>query len=76
MDCPYCKTKIILEKINCGIFRCGIYQLKNGKFRQLPKHGSKNRIDTIKNKYKVYGCGNPVKYHKKTKTLIKTNWSS
>ena len=52
LHCPYCNLKIELVKINCGIFRCGIYQLKNGKFRQLPKHGTEKRIKTIISKHK------------------------
>ena len=37
VKCPYCQMKIIIEKINCGIMRCGIYKLKNGKWKQMPK---------------------------------------
>jgi hypothetical protein len=73
MECPYCSVAIQLVAVNCGILRCGLYQLKNGKIRQLPKHGSKEKIDRIKEKYGIlYGCGNPIKYE--NKTLVKTHW--
>lgn len=60
--CPNCGICIDIVKINCGIFRCGIYILKNGKIRQIPPHSSKEKVEKIFKNYKVYGCGKPFKY--------------
>ena len=60
MECPHCGVSIQLIEINCGILRCGIYQLKNGKIRQLPKHGSKHKIHNIKEKYGKIKLGSPI----------------
>lgn len=75
-SCPHCGIEIILEKLNCCILRCGIYQLKNGKWRQMPKHGKIERIKKIIENHSVIGCGNPIKYEKVQKKLIKSHWNS
>ena len=72
--CPHCKISIEILELNCGIFRCGIYEYKAGIYKQLPAHGKKSTIDKIKKKYKVYGCGNPIQY--KGGLFIKTDWES
>lgn len=74
--CPHCSIDIEIVKLNCGIFRCGIFQLKNGNFRQLPKHAKQGVIQKIKNHFVVYGCGNPIKYDQLTNQLIITDWNS
>ena len=77
MNCPYCNMCIELEKVNCGILRCGIYKLKNGKVKQLPKHGKQNTIEKIiKEKRLLFGCGNPIKYNKQLQCFDKTTWDS
>lgn len=73
MECPHCGIKIDLIKVNCGVLRCGIYQLKNGKIRQLPKHASEERIELLKPRI-IIGCGNPIKFS--NNRLIKTSWLS
>ena len=71
--CPHCNVFIELVKVNCGIFRCGIYKHKNGSIIQLPKHASENKINKLRGQI-IYGCGNPVRYQ--NKTLIKTSWDT
>jgi len=71
--CPWCKIHLEIAKKNCGILRCGIY-LKNGKWRQLPKHGKEKTINRILNECKYIGCGNPIKITKENK-FIKTKWN-
>jgi len=73
--CPWCGLGIVIVKRNCGIIRCGVYKSKKGKkYRQMPKHGSIEKIrkimDTASN---VIGCGQPVRITKSGK-LIKGNW--
>ena len=41
--------KIDLFEVNCGVLRCGIYRLKNGKIKQLPKHASQTLSRCMKN---------------------------
>jgi len=74
--CPHCGIEIIIEELKCCIIRCGIYQLKNGKWRQMPKHGKQERIQKIIENHNIIGCGNPIKYEKSQKKLIKSSWKS
>jgi hypothetical protein len=56
--CPHCKDYIIISKINCGIFRHGIF-IKNGK--QIDPHASKDICDYYVRVNKIYGCGKPFR---------------
>jgi hypothetical protein len=60
--CPHCKDPIIIEKINCGIFRHG--EFKNGK--QIDPHLSKEMCDKLIKNKSIYGCGKPFKIISKT----------
>jgi hypothetical protein len=55
--CPHCKDFIIIEKINCGIFRHGVF--KNGK--QIDPHAPETSCNMYINKNLIYGCGKPFK---------------
>ena len=66
--CPHCKDHIIIEKINCGIFRHG--EFKNGK--QIDPHLSKEMCDNLIKNKSIYGCGKPFKIISKT-TNVDTN---
>jgi hypothetical protein len=58
LQCPNCKDYIIILKINCGIFRHGIF-INSGN--QINPHSSKELCDNyIQNKL-IYGCGKPFK---------------
>jgi hypothetical protein len=56
--CPHCKEYVIIEKINCSIFRHGIIKT-NGK--QIDPHSSKDICDNLFNKNLIYGCGKPFR---------------
>lgn len=58
IKCPHCDEFIIIEKINCGIFRHGILK-KNGK--QIDPHASKEECDYYIRENKIYGCGKPFR---------------
>jgi len=62
--CPNCHEYIIIEKLNCGIFRHGIYKT-NGQ--QIPPHSSKDICDKLIKQNTIYGCGKPFR------VLIKDN---
>ena len=58
LQCPHCNEYLIIEKLNCGIFRHGI--IKNNS-KQIDPHASKEICDYyIKNQI-IYGCGKPFR---------------
>lgn len=56
--CPHCKVLILIEKLNCQIFRHGVLK-NNGK--QIDPHSSKDLCDFYINKDLINGCGKPFK---------------
>ena len=54
--CPHCNNYIIIEKINCGIFRHGIYKIN---CKQIKPHASKEICDELVKNNLIYGCGKP-----------------
>jgi hypothetical protein len=56
LKCPHCSQYIIIEKLNCGIFRHGIL-ITNGQ--QINPHESKEMCDYFYHKKLIYGCGKP-----------------
>jgi len=56
MECPHCNISIIIESVNCGIFRCGVYKY-NGE--QIPPHLSEEDSKKLINENKIWGCGKP-----------------
>ena len=54
--CPHCKEFIIIEKLNCGIFRHGIIK---ESMLQIDPHLNKKECDDLFNNNLIYGCGKP-----------------
>jgi len=54
--CPQCYAPIIIEQINCGIFRHAICIDTN---QQIPPHSSKDFCEQLVAEKKIYGCGKP-----------------
>jgi len=54
--CPHCKEHILIEKLNCCIFRHGVL-IKNGQ--QINPHASKELCDFYVKKDLIFGCGKP-----------------
>ena len=54
--CPHCFEPILIEKLNCGIFRHGVIK-KTGK--QMEPHSVKSVCDELKTQDLIYGCGKP-----------------
>ena len=52
--CPHCETTIVVEELNCRIFRCGILK-SDGK--QINPHLNKPECDRLYNNGLIYGCG-------------------
>lgn len=55
--CPHCKEYIIIQEINCGIFRHAIY--KTGE--QVDPHLEKNLCFELIKQDKIFGCGKPFR---------------
>lgn len=56
LECPHCKEFIIIEKLNCGIFRHGVFI---STAQQIPPHEKKEICDYYYNNKLIYGCGKP-----------------
>ena len=54
--CPHCQDPVVIEQLNCRIFRHGTYK-DSGK--QIDPHSPKVLCDSLKNEGKIYGCGKP-----------------
>lgn len=58
LRCPHCNEYIIIEQINCAIFRHGILK-KN--LKQIDPHSLKELCDYFVQNNLIYGCGKPFK---------------
>ena len=58
VNCPHCKDPILIEKLNCHIFRHGVLKI-NGK--QIDPHSPKDLCDFYINKQLINGCGKPFR---------------
>jgi len=60
LKCPHCDEYVIIEKLNCGIFRHGIFV--NGK--EMNPHTPKNLCEEFVKQKIIYGCGKPFRIFK------------
>lgn len=58
VQCPHCAHFILISKINCQIFRHGVYKL-NGE--QIPPHMSQIECEQLVAADSIYGCGRPFR---------------
>ncbi len=56
VECPHCKDSILIEELNCRIFRHGILK-HNGV--QMNPHSPKDLCDHYVKNDMIYGCGKP-----------------
>ena len=56
--CPHCENYLIMKKLNCGIFRHGIF-INNNK--QIDPHSTKENCDNYVKNNLIYGCGKPFR---------------
>jgi hypothetical protein len=54
--CPHCEDFILIEELNCCIFRHGVI-IKTGL--QIDPHAPKELCDFYINTNQIYGCGKP-----------------
>lgn len=65
--CPHCGGTLIIEQINCNIFRHGVYKI-NGE--QINPHLPKNECDRLSRDNLIYGCGKPFTTVNKDNEII------
>ena len=58
INCPHCSDQILIEKINCGIFRHGSVKATG---KRIGPHSKKAYCDKMFNKGLIYGCGKPFR---------------
>lgn len=58
VTCPWCASPVLIEKLNCRIFRHGTL-ISNGQ--QMNPHEAKQVCDYFIVNNMIYGCGNPFK---------------
>ena len=58
LQCLYCNEYILIEKINCGIFRHGVFK---DTMKQVDPHETKENCDNYAKQNLIYGCGKPFK---------------
>lgn len=62
LECPHCKEHVLIEQLNCCIFRHGIYV---GSGKQIDPHLPKDQCVLLAKTKLIYGCGKPFKIVKK-----------
>ena len=56
--CPHCKDPVLIEKLNCCIFRHAVLK-HNG--HQINPHSSKEICDSYITNQLIFGCGKPFR---------------
>lgn len=56
--CPHCADLIIIEQLNCCIFRHGV---KKDTFQPINPHAKKQECDYLVENNLIYGCGKPFR---------------
>lgn len=67
VECPHCLGTVVIEQINCCIFRHGVLKT-NGQ--QINPHASKETIDGLVRNDSIYGCGLPFRLIRHENTLV------
>ncbi len=62
--CPHCNDDIIIEEINCSIFRHAVIKTT---LMQINPHSSKEICDKLLENNSIFGCGIPFKIIKNDK---------
>ena len=58
VQCPHCNEYIIIQELNCYIFRHGIFKISG---EQINPHANKYLCDYYIHNNLIYGCGKPFK---------------
>jgi hypothetical protein len=63
VSCPHCTDEILIEQLNCCIFRHGVFKTS---LMQIGPHTAKHICDDYVEKGLIYGCGKPFQVVKDT----------
>jgi DNA-directed RNA polymerase subunit RPC12/RpoP len=66
ITCPHCNEFVIIQEINCGIFRHGILKSTH---MQMDPHSNKETCIYLKSNDLIYGCGKPFQLIKKDNAI-------
>ena len=58
LPCPHCQDCILIEQLNCRIFRHAVLKATN---TQINPHASQEECEQFIQKDLIYGCGKPFK---------------
>jgi hypothetical protein len=58
VECPHCQYIILIEDINCRIFRHAVYK---DTFEPVNPHASEEECNRLLSEHKVIGCCKPFK---------------
>ena len=56
ITCPHCNDPIIIDQLNCKIFRHGVFKNTN---QQINPHSTKLECEYYLINDLIYGCGKP-----------------
>ena len=75
VSCPHCNELILIEKLNCCIFRHGAFKITG---KQIHAHASRDLCEFYIKNNLIYGCGNPFKIicHNNTDTNSNPEFST
>jgi hypothetical protein len=65
--CPHCNDPVLIEKLNCCIFRHGIMK---DSLTQMDPHAPKHVCDSLFSQGLIYGCGKPFKITRNGSQII------
>ena len=65
--CPHCNEPVLIDKLNCCIFRHGTLIISG---KQIDPHATKELCDFYVEKNKIYGCGRPFQIIKNDKNKL------
>lgn len=58
ITCPHCFSQVVIEEINCRIFRHAVYRSSG---EQMSPHAPKEECDEAIRSGSVYGCAGPFR---------------
>ena len=54
--CPHCLSPVLIEKLNCRIFRHGVFK---DSLKQMDPHLPRDQCQQLLDAGLIYGCGKP-----------------
>ena len=67
VSCPHCDTFVLIEQLNCKIFRHGVLKSNN---TQMNPHASKAECDSLAQQNLIIGCGKPFRVVENQNTYV------